>query len=115
MFTCKHCNKAITQVDERVWHGDCPVFPQYCYADMLHGSQLHEPSENEAMAGMMPQYIVRLHDRKQPWELPKYFSGAEHGAWLDGTFKHASASVLTIEEAQQVTERFPNATMLRVG
>ena len=67
------------------------------------------------MAGLIPQYIVRMHNRKTPWEQPKYFVGNTSGAWLDGAFKHAEASILVHEEARHVIERFPGSVMLRVG
>jgi hypothetical protein len=59
-------------------------------------------------------YIVRMHDRRKPWVLPKYY--ATHSKnWLDGAFHHADAAILWHEEASQVVAKFPGSVMLRVG
>lgn len=39
---CIHCKKQIVLINNR-WLSDENTFPQYCWIDPMHGSQLHEP------------------------------------------------------------------------
>lgn len=38
---CKHCGQKIHQINDKIWHDDSKILPQYCMA--MFGSDLHEP------------------------------------------------------------------------
>lgn len=42
--TCTFCKREVTEVADGHWHTADPIFPQYCYADMVEGSRLHTPA-----------------------------------------------------------------------
>ena len=41
---CKHCDAKVRfDYEHRQWRSHSEPLPQYCYADPVHGSRLHEP------------------------------------------------------------------------